>query len=282
MNIVLAHGILGFRTLLNHIDYFNGVKAHLEKDTKIKVLVTEVSPVNGIFVRGDALSRQITDALNAGLPDGLDPRQKTHIIAHSMGGLDSRYILSPKNTSTNIADRVSSLTTIGTPHRGSPIADLIFSGFDGEAPLPGLKELEGKIRNDITKIVSLDGLSDLTVKKCSAFDEEFEDNPNVSYFSIAGIGRKFSLMRLLHFDFASTCQLLLATHEYLKLKTKEENDGAVALSSAQKYKPIGEAWPTDHFDEVGHNLDRLPLGKPIGFDYLAKYTEIANRLSQIK
>ena len=113
----------------NGIDYFNGVRAHLERiwiqPSKVKVLVTEVSPVEGIAARGDALSKQITDALNTGL---LDPEEKTHILAHSMEGLDSRYILSPHNeTITNIAKRITSLTTIGTPHNGSPVADLIMA-----------------------------------------------------------------------------------------------------------------------------------------------------------
>ena len=46
--------------------------------------------------------------------------KKIHIIAHSMGGLDSRYMISK----LGMADRVLSLTTISTPHHGSPIADI--------------------------------------------------------------------------------------------------------------------------------------------------------------
>lgn len=285
MNIVLAHGILGFGTVLkidhfNGIDYFNGVRAHLEgldRTPKVKVLVTEVSPVEGIAARGDALSKQITDALNTGL---LDPEEKTHILAHSMGGLDSRYILSPHNeTITNIAKLITSLTTIGTPHNGSPVADLI----DGKKPLinlPGIKALRDKVRDAISKmVVSLDGLGDLTTEKCAEFNQLFVEHPDVRYFSVAGVGRESS-GGILNFV-APTCQLLLPSHTYLKLVTKEENDGAVTLSSAQRYELISDAWAADHFDEVGHNLDPIHPEGLNSFNVLEKYAEIVGRLSQI-
>jgi hypothetical protein len=54
----------------------------------------------------------------------LDGTKKTHIVAHSMGGLDSRYLLSPVSENKLVAP-VQSLTTISTPHQGSPIADII-------------------------------------------------------------------------------------------------------------------------------------------------------------
>jgi triacylglycerol lipase len=44
---------------------------------------------------------------------------KLNIIAHSMGGLDARYAI----THLKAHEVVASLTTIGTPHRGSPYAE---------------------------------------------------------------------------------------------------------------------------------------------------------------
>jgi hypothetical protein len=50
-----------------------------------------------------------------------------HLVTHSKGGLDARQWLST-NAASNAAGpggfRVLSLTTLGTPHRGSPLADL--------------------------------------------------------------------------------------------------------------------------------------------------------------
>jgi triacylglycerol lipase len=47
---------------------------------------------------------------------------KVNIIAHSKGGLESRYMIS----SLGMADNVASLTTIATPHHGSVTIDLLF------------------------------------------------------------------------------------------------------------------------------------------------------------
>lgn len=48
--------------------------------------------------------------------------EKVNIIAHSKGGLDSRYFI----WKYHYGGRVASLTTIATPHHGAEIADLIF------------------------------------------------------------------------------------------------------------------------------------------------------------
>ena len=107
MNIVLQHGILGFRTLFS-INYFNGIEAHLKEKYQAKVLVTEVGPTAGIVERGKELRQQILDALGInGHTPTLNPGDETHIVAHSMGGLDSRFILSPSNPE-NIADHITS------------------------------------------------------------------------------------------------------------------------------------------------------------------------------
>ena len=46
-------------------------------------------------------------------------KDRVVIIAHSMGGLDARYMISR----LGMDDRVTALVTITTPHRGSPYAD---------------------------------------------------------------------------------------------------------------------------------------------------------------
>ncbi|QQO09987.1 esterase/lipase family protein [Breznakiella homolactica] len=48
-------------------------------------------------------------------------KQKVNIIAHSKGGLDSRYLI----WKYNFGEKIASLTTIGTPHHGVDIAELI-------------------------------------------------------------------------------------------------------------------------------------------------------------
>ena len=50
---------------------------------------------------------------------------KVNIIAHSQGGLDARYMIS----NLGMSSKVASLTTVCTPHRGSPVADVLL-GID--------------------------------------------------------------------------------------------------------------------------------------------------------
>ena len=52
--------------------------------------------------------------------------EKVNIISHSKGGLDARYMLW-KYSPVGISNRVASLTTLNTPHRGSVTADSLFA-----------------------------------------------------------------------------------------------------------------------------------------------------------
>lgn len=47
--------------------------------------------------------------------------EKVNLIAHSKGGLDAKYMIQQ----LGMADKVASLTTLCTPHRGTPIASFI-------------------------------------------------------------------------------------------------------------------------------------------------------------
>ena len=165
MNLVLVHGILGFRQKLG-VEYFRGVAEHFRAQG-VAVLVPELDPTRGIEFRGNQLGDQINNSFNSGL---LDPTQKTHIVAHSMGGLDSRYLLSPLS-GKQLVGPMRSLTTISTPHQGSPIADLIDKPLELQ-PFPHLpfspvgNPLEAAL-NELG--ISLDGLRDLTTVSCKAF-----------------------------------------------------------------------------------------------------------------
>ena len=47
--------------------------------------------------------------------------EKVNIIAHSKGGLDAKYMIQQMD----MAKQVASLTTLCTPHKGSPIASFV-------------------------------------------------------------------------------------------------------------------------------------------------------------
>jgi triacylglycerol lipase len=278
MNLVLAHGYLGFREFLG-IEYFHGVKQLLEASFDVRVLVTKVDPDQGIETRGEQLRRQILVALGELSPNAdderrivksLDPARQTHILGHSMGGLDSRFILSPAHPN-NIASFIASLTTISTPHRGSPIADwfaakLLRKGFS-------LLDwwMERKLRPALTKLgISLNGLQDLTTKHAASFNDKYVDHPQVRYFSVAGAGRTSG---------RATAKVLYPGYEYMKKKLQAENDGLVTVASATWGEFDAHLWPAHHLDEIGHDLDHP--GKPGRFDHLTRFRELVARLQKL-
>lgn len=266
MNIILVHGVLGFRRKFG-IDYFRGV-AQRFREKQLKVFVPELDPTEGIEFRGTQLQDQIQAALSAG---DLDPNQKTHIIAHSLGGLDSRYILSPANPRP-IQFRIRSLTTIATPHRGAPIADVMDNPGKllpfPHLPFPSVPTFVEPALNALG--ISLNGMRDLTTSACTIFAEKYLNDPNVAYFSSAGSGRP---------GFPQTAAAFLLFHHYISAATGQANDGMVPVPSAQWGTFDPATWPGDHGELIGYNLDNL-FALP-AFDYLAKYDQIVARVAAL-
>jgi triacylglycerol lipase len=266
MNFVLVHGILGFRVKFG-IEYFRGVAEHF-REKGLQVIIPVLDPTQGIEFRGGQLRDQINAAFAAG---DLDRTQKTHIIAHSMGGLDSRWMLSPANPN-RIQTPIRSLTTISTPHRGSPIADLIDSPEKlfpfGSLPFGAGGNLLEQALNALG--ISLDGLRNLTTPSCQRFSATFVNDPAVAYFSVAGKGRS---------GFPETAAAFLLFHKYISALTGQPNDGLVTVESAQWGVFDQNTWPADHAEEVGNNLDNLLL--PPTFPWLAKYDQIASNVAPL-
>lgn len=265
MNIILVHGVLGFRRKFG-VEYFRGIAAHLrEKDAR--VLVPELDPTRGIEFRGNELRDQITAAFAAG---ALDPHRQTHVVAHSLGGLDSRYILSPANPG-RIQLPIRSLTTISTPHQGSPIADIL----DNPAELlpfphfpfsPPVNPLEAPL-NSLG--ISLDAMRNLTSRFCQAVFNRYGNDPAVAYFSVAGSGRP---------DFPETAAAFLLFHKYIWARTGQPNDGLVTTASSHWGPAALRTWPADHAEEVGYNLDNLLIPPA---SYLAKYDQIVANVANL-
>jgi pimeloyl-ACP methyl ester carboxylesterase len=106
--IVLAHGYLGFGSL-GPLTYFNNVAAILKSAGATQVFAPDLPPKGTLQARSTLLGQAISERFGD---------QKVHLIAHSMGGLDSRCLIA--RGGTNIA----SLTTLGTPFRGTLAADI--------------------------------------------------------------------------------------------------------------------------------------------------------------
>ena len=108
--IVLVHGLLGFDSLLGVYDYFYGIPQDL-RSGGATVYVANVSSSNFTEVRGEQLIDDL-DALRA-----IYGHTRFNLIGHSHGGPTIRYVASVR------PDLVASITSVGSPHRGSDVAD---------------------------------------------------------------------------------------------------------------------------------------------------------------
>jgi triacylglycerol lipase len=190
-----------------------------------------------------------------------------------MGGLDSRRMIS-KGFSFQVNGEktaIQTLATIGTPHRGSPVADLVALKFLDKIPfLAGaVKEPEAALSRVLGHFrISLDGLHDLTSESADHFNSANPNQKGVNYLSFAGGGRT---------GLVPTSTFFLPYYEFIKahVRGREVSDGVVAVSSAVWGTFDPNLWPADHADEIGHDLNR-PVAVP-GAATLQRYEQIVLR-----
>jgi triacylglycerol lipase len=157
--------------------------------------------------------------------------EKIHIIAHSMGGLDTRHMLFD-NRDSGFHKKIASLTTIGTPHHGTSFADW------GIVNTVQLRALLALAVDD-----ALDGFEDLTTGRCAVFNERaeaFEEECGVLFQTYAGT-------QALPYVFSP-----LQLPWLLIWRVEGDNDGLVSLRSAMwKNRYFRGRIDADHLNEVG-------------------------------
>ena len=148
--------------------------------------------------------------------------EKVNIIAHSKGGIDSRYFIWKHNSE----DRVASLTTISTPHHGSELADLIYKKpiFHSLIVKKALN-IFGKLYGDVNPNL-YNANYQLTSDKMKEFNENISIDDRVYYQSL------YTTMRNSFDDL-----MFFYSHWYLK-NISGENDGVVTEKSAKWGKNI--------------------------------------------
>jgi triacylglycerol lipase len=187
-----------------------------------------------------------------------------HIVAHSMAGLDARFLLANNLQGLANPGRVVSLSMISTPNLGSPVADLL------AGPQPSLFDPRRITYDIIVQLAAEFGLSagalgDLTSGFAIGLNPRTKNVPTVDYYCYAGAGMESFLLKPSHLYIQSVGQ----TDE------DQANDGLVSLRSAS-WTPLTEPpWPTDHLGEVGYNLSAPTLSST--FDHIAAYRRILAR-----
>ena len=241
--IVLAHGIARFDILLrlfkerfqvpdtdlgDLFHYFKGIKSHLRANG-FAVFDPNQEFAGSVDFRATQLAGRVNEALAA------TGAEKVHIIAHSMGGLDARHMIVDKG----MAERVASLTTIGTPHLGTVLADHVIDhgGF--------------VIQEGLRACVNLDGFDDLRTGPCQQFNtraEHHEATNKVVY-------QTYASAEDLHRVFA----LLLPSWRFINGQ-EGKNDGLVSIPS--------QSWKSELVANDGTRKTITQKTFPIDADHL--------------
>jgi len=143
--------------------------------------------------------------------------ERVNIIAHSKGGIDSRYLI----WNHDFGDKIASLTTISTPHHGSEIADRIYNRKIthkklARKALSVFGSLYGDTNPDLYALVA-----QMTTAKMKEFNETLVMDNRVFYQSL------YTVM-----DNASDDLLFFNSYRYIK-KISGKNDGLVSECSAK-------------------------------------------------
>jgi triacylglycerol lipase len=218
--LALLHGFLGF-SHRGPIEYFRGVKGAL-RDLHITPLIPEVPSAGTIAERAKTLAAKLLRGNTSTFA----------LVAHSMGGLDARYLI----TYLDPDRRIKSLLTVSTPHRGSPLAAWM---LESRGPIPAWFRHVGR-----------PALDDLTPKACAAMT--IPDRGDVNYASYA------------------SCRPADELPFWLKSYGRiipEDNDGMVSVSSAQWGKFRG-TMHADHVELLGWSLSLPDTRSARPFDHL--------------
>lgn len=240
--IVLAHGIFRFDQL--RIDlrnrlgidvgphYFNGILRHLTEHG-FRVRETDANFAGSLIQRSRDLKKQVMAFLSeAGA-------QKVHIIAHSMGGLDARRMI----VDEGMADHVASVTTIGTPHHGTKLAD------------HALDAGGHKVIGALAPLIDLAGFDDLRTDRCHAFNQHARDaeatNP-VRYRVVSAHEDFFRTSFPLRLPW-TTVYLLQGDNDGVVPRSSQEWDEHLVSSTGvtKHVERLRFPVPADHMNEVG-------------------------------
>lgn len=242
--VVFCHGMLATSFLKmsmpEELNCFVPLREFL-KERGFRVLYPEVPATSGVADRAAALRDQIRRWTD----------EPVNIIAHSMGGLDARFMISR----LGMSERVRSLTTVSTPHRGTYLAEWFLDNFRQRLPLLHTLEAMG---------INVDGFRDCLPAVCKNFNDSTPDCPSVRYFSYGG---EVPLSRL---------SPTLRRGWSLLNAAEGPNDGMISVASAR----WGDYLGTILADHHAQTPDCTFLRPGEDFDALAFYARLVEDLTR--
>jgi len=185
--------------------------------------------------------------------------EKVNIIAHSKGGIDSRYFI----WKYGYGDKVASLTTISTPHRGAEIAEVLWEQQiihtnAARNALHVFGRLYGDNNPNLYKIIY-----DLSCSNMERFNEEVILDERVYFHSI------YSVMN-------NSCNEPLFSNSYrFIMRERGANDGVVSEYSSRWGENITRIERLSHIEIIDIKKRNIA-----GINVLDIYTGIIRDLAE--
>ena len=179
--IVLSHGLFGWgdsepQGIINILYYFGGLDDYL-RSQGATVYAPAKTAAQTNEIKGAELKAKILTWMAA------NGYSKVNIIGHSQGGLDARHMVS----NLGMAGTVGVLTTVASPHQGSPLADIL------QAVVPSwMQPFIASVVNAIVQLAmggnlneqdSLASLTSMSTAGMAAFNANTPDRAETRYFS---------------------------------------------------------------------------------------------------
>ncbi len=275
-----------------------------------RVFLATLGPYQPPVKRAPELAKKI-DAVLA--ETGAD---KVNLVCHSLGGLDCRYYASPNGLAADrglpvdaFAQKVASITTVGTAHRGTRAAEAalgMLASIEADDAANALASVLGdwfsaeRLGEDADIRASFVALTPSNMK---AFNEDVPDAEGVYYQSFAGFSRPdggstpahdAKIQEACATEYGDGLELFVA-HDRLALalaplfpivgsgETDIEavlpNDGLVTIAST-KWGTFRGCVPADHMEQLGqYKLPNVNVrtGVDIAWFYASIVTDLAGR-----
>jgi triacylglycerol esterase/lipase EstA (alpha/beta hydrolase family) len=309
--IVFVHGLFGWGDERNIAlwpkEYWYGVQRFVQKEfgsrpnIDLNILAPSLPSLEGIEVRGAHLKAAVLNSLRNYLPG-----TRAHLIAHSRGGLDGRWLIAQPG----MADKIASLTTIGTAHRGTTFMNLTYALL----PLFRFSGKLLKLRETLKRRLGMrssefyyhflqsydcsaeqmrQAFYPLTIKGAADFNDAYAECERairqriahrVTYRAYAG---HVSHVRMPFLRLSHSIIAWLGTSE----ERRSGNDGASSVWSAHypweaDHQPDGmdpyiRNVPFDHYEQVNWAMPGDSLDNPLPSGLQAMYREIIQHIWRI-
>lgn len=262
--IVLIPGIYAFDTIAG-VDYWYQIPSALESEGAT-VFVPKINSLDSSAMRGERLIEQLEEI--RATSNGSITR--FNLIGHSQGGVTARYVMNVR------PDLVASVTTAHSPHKGSPVADVVTETAPDGTPHGDTNEAISNAMGDLVNLLSDNKQDEADVNAMlgefnkagsAAFNQQFPagvpesacgqgpsevtiDGHPIRLYSWSGTSTITTGIDLSDAMFATTSQAF---------DEGSKNDGITGQCSSHFGKVIKDDYNMNHIDVNNHVLGLVSL-----------------------